>query len=65
MDSRLNGIEIMTYEELNMGQGGDITDVHNLVDFIVPMEEGQSFQQKAGAVVYPQFNHIYTYINIY
>ena len=25
----------MTYEELNMGQGGDITDVHNLVDFIV------------------------------
>lgn len=26
------------------------------------MEEGQSFQQKAGAVVYPQFNHIYTYI---
>ena len=29
------------------------------------MEEGQSFQQKAGAVVYPQFNHIYIHIYIY
>ena len=28
------------------------------------MEEGQSFQQKAGAVVYPQFNHIYIHIYI-
>ena len=24
-----------TYEELNLGQGGNITDVHNLLDFIV------------------------------
>ena len=32
--SRWNGIEITTYK-LNMGQGGDITDVCNLVDFIV------------------------------
>ena len=29
------------------------------------MEEGQSFQQKAETVVYPQFNYIYIHTYIY